>query len=322
MQKLNGVLAALLVLVLATGTVMAQAWPAKPIKIVAPYAAGGSNDIAARILAERLSQRLGQQAIVENKPGANTRIATDFVAKSAPDGYTLFFCAAPHSTNPALYGKLPYDTVKDFAPIAHAVTVPLFFLVPAASPARSVKELIELGRKDPAYANVGSPGNGSAPHLAIELLNSVAGTTLAHIPYKGDAPALQDLLGGRLGASVDPVAPALPHIKAGKLRAIAIASPQRYPMLPEVQTLAEQGLKGADAFAWFGLLAPTGTPPDVIARLNSEVNLALKQPEISEKLVGLGMTPVGGTPEQFGAFIRADIDKWGKLIHARGIKPD
>lgn len=320
MQKLNGVLAALLVF--ATGTVMAQAWPAKPIKIVAPYAAGGSNDIAARILAERLSQRLGQQAIVENKPGANTRIATDFVAKSAPDGYTLFFCAAPHSTNPALYGKLPYDTVKDFAPIAHAVTVPLFFLVPAASPARSVKELIELGRKDPAYANIGSPGNGSAPHLAIELLNSVAGTTLAHIPYKGDTPALQDLLGGRLGASVDPVAPALPHIKAGKLRAIAIASPQRYPMLPEVQTLAEQGLKGADAFAWFGLLAPTGTPPDVIARLNSEVNLALKQPEISEKLVGLGMTPVGGTPEQFGAFIRADIEKWGRLIHARGIKPD
>lgn len=320
MQKLNGVLAALLVL--ATGTVMAQAWPTKPIKIVAPYAAGGSNDIAARILAERLSQRLGQQAIVENKPGANTRIATDFVAKSAPDGYTLFFCAAPHSTNPALYGKLPYDTVKDFAPIAHAVTVPLFFLVPAASPARSVNELIELGRKDPAYANIGSPGNGSAPHLAIELLNSVAGTTLAHIPYKGDAPALQDLLGGRLGASVDPVAPALPHIRAGKLRAIAIASPQRYPMLPEVQTLAEQGLKGADAFAWFGLLAPTGTPPDVIARLNSEVNLALKQPEISEKLVGLGMTPVGGTPEQFGAFIRADIEKWGRLIHARGIKPD
>ncbi len=320
MRILKRVLASLMAF--SACTAMAQAWPTKPIKIVAPYAAGGTNDIAARILAERLAQRLGQQAIVENKPGANTRIATDFVAKSAPDGYTLFFCAAPHSTNPALYGKLPYDTVKDFAPIAHAVTVPLFFLVPAASPARNVKDLIELGKKDPAYANIGSPGNGSAPHLAIELLNSVAGTNLAHIPYKGDAPALQDLLGGRLGASVDPVAPALPHIKAGKLRAIAIASPQRYSMLPDVQTLAEQGFKGADAFAWFGLLAPTGTPPEVIAKLNGEVNLALKQPEISEKLVGLGMTPVGGTPEQFGAFIRADIEKWGKLIHARGIKPD
>ena len=320
MRILKTVLASLMAF--SACTAMAQAWPTKPIKIVAPYAAGGTNDIAARILAERLAQRLGQQAIVENKPGANTRIATDFVAKSPPDGYTLFFCAAPHSTNPALYGKLPYDTVKDFAPIAHAVTVPLFFLVPAASPARNVKDLIELGKKDPAYANIGSPGNGSAPHLAIELLNSVAGTNLAHIPYKGDAPALQDLLGGRLGASVDPVAPALPHIKAGKLRAIAIASPQRYSMLPDVQTLAEQGFKGADAFAWFGLLAPTGTPPEVIAKLNGEVNLALKQPEISEKLVGLGMTPVGGTPEQFGAFIRADIEKWGKLIHARGIKPD
>ena len=320
MRILKWVLVTLMAI--AGGTAVAQAWPTKPIKIIAPYAAGGTNDIAARILAERLAQRLGQQAIVENKPGANTRIATDFVAKSAPDGYTLFFCAAPHSTNPALYGKLPYDTVKDFAPIAQAVTVPLFFLVPAASPARSVKDLVELGRKDPAYANIGSPGNGSAPHLAIELLNSVAGTNLAHIPYKGDAPALQDLLGGRLGASVDPVAPALPHIKAGKLRAIAIASPQRYSMLADVQTLAEQGFKGADAFAWFGLLAPSGTPPEVIAKLNGEVNLALKQPEISEKLVSLGMTPVGGTPEQFGAFIRADIEKWGKLIHARGIKPD
>lgn len=320
MRKFNRVLAALLAF--ATGTVMAQAWPSKPIKIIAPYAAGGSNDIAARILAERLSQRLGQQAIVENKPGANTRIATDFVAKSAHDGYTLFFCAAPHSTNPGLYEKLPYDTVRDFAPIAQAVTVPLFLLVPAASPAKNAKELIALAKKDPSYANVGSPGNGSAPHLAIELLNAVAGSNLMHIPYKGDAPAIQDLLGGRLGASVDPVAPALPHIKAGKLRAISVASPQRYPLLPDVPTLAEQGFKGADAFAWFGLLAPTGTPSDVIAKLNSEVNLALKEPEVSEKLVGLGMTPVGGTPEQFGAFIRADIEKWGKLIRARGIKAD
>ena len=320
MNTVRGLVAALLAC--ATGTVAAQAWPTKPVKIVAPYAAGGSNDIAARILAERLSQRLGQQAIVENKPGANTRIATEFVAKSAPDGYTLFFCAAPQSTNPGLYGKLPYDTVKDFAPVVHAVTVPLFFLVPVASPAKNTKDLIALAKKDPAYANIGSPGNGSAPHLAIELLNSVAGSNLAHIPYKGDAPALQDLLGGRLGASVDPVAPALPHIKAGKLRAISVASPQRYPLLPEVPTLAEQGFKGADAFAWFGLLAPTGTPADVVAKLNSEVNLALKQPEIAEKLVGLGMTPVGGTPEQFGAFIRADIDKWTKLIHARSIKPD
>ena len=320
MNTVRGLLAALFLCV--AGTVVAQAWPTKPIRIVAPYAAGGSNDIAARILAERLSQRLGQQAIVENKPGANTRIATEFVAKSAPDGYTLFFCAAPHSTNPGLYGKLPYDTVNDFAPIAHAVTVPLFFLVSAASPAKGAKELIELGKKDPAYANIGSPGNGSAPHLAIELLNSVAGSNLAHIPYKGDAPAIQDLLGGRLGASVDPVAPALPHIKAGKLRAIAIASPQRYSVLPEVPTLAEQGFKGAEAFAWFGLLAPAGTPAAVVAKLNSEANLALKQPEIADKLVSLGMTPVGGTPEQFGAFIRADIDKWTKLIHARGIKPD
>jgi tripartite-type tricarboxylate transporter receptor subunit TctC len=300
----------------------AQGWPSKQLRIIAPYAAGGTNDIAARILAERLAQRLGQQVIVENKPGANTRIATEFVAKSAPDGYTLFFCAAPHSTNPGLYEKLPYDTVKDFAPVVHAVTVPLFFLVPSASPIKNAKDLIELAKKEAAYANVGSPGNGSAPHLAIELLNSVSGSALTHIPYKGDAPAIQDLLGGRLGASVDPIAPALPHIKAGKLRAVSVASPQRYSLLPEVPTLAEQGYRGAEAFAWFGLLAPAGTSSEAIARLNGEVNLALKQPEIADRLIGLGMTPVGGTPEQFGAFIRADIDKWAKLIRARGIKPD
>lgn len=307
---------------LAWGAAAAQAWPAKPIRIVAPYAPGGTNDIAARILAERLSLRLGQQAVVENKAGANTRIATEFVAKSAPDGYTLFFCAAPHSTNPALYEKLPYDTVKDFAPVAQAVTVPLFFLVPSSSPVKGAKDLIELAKKDPAYANVGSPGNGSAPHLAIELLNSLSGSALTHIPYKGDAPAIQDLLGGRLGASADPVAPALPHIRAGKLRAIAVASPQRYSLLPDVATLAEQGFPGAEAFAWFGLLAPAGTPADVVAKLNAEANLALRQPEIAEKLLSLGMTPVGGTPEQFGAFIRADIDKWTRLIRARNIKPD
>ena len=307
---------------LVCGAAGAQGWPAKPIRLVAPYAAGGTNDIAARILAERLSQRLGQQVIVENKAGANTRIATEFVAKSAPDGYTLFFCAAPHSTNPALYEKLPYDTVKDFAPVVQAVTVPLFFLVPSASPVKGAKDLIELAKKDPAYANVGSPGNGSAPHLAIELLNSLSGNALAHIPYKGDAPAIQDLLGGRLGASADPVAPALPHIRAGKLRAIAVASPQRYSLLPEVPTLAEQGFQGAEAFAWFGLLAPTGTPADVVAKLNAETNLAFKQPEIAERLLSLGMTPVGGTPEQFGLFIRADIDKWTKLIRSRNIKPD
>ena len=317
---LRGLLAALALS--AAGTAVAEAWPSKPVRIVAPYAAGGTNDIAARILAERLSQRLGQQFVVENKAGANTRIATEFVAKSAPDGYTLFFCAAPHSTNPALYGKLPYDTVKDFAPVVHAVSVPLFFLVPSASPVKTARELIDRAKKDPAYANVGSPGNGSAPHLAIELLNSVSGSTLSHIPYKGDAPAIQDLLGGRLAASVDPVAPALPHIKAGKLRAISVASPQRYALLPEVPTLAEQGFRGAEAFAWFGLLAPAGTPADVVAKLNAEANLALKQPEIADKLIGLGMNPVGGTPEQFGAFIRADIDKWTKLIADRNIKPD
>ncbi len=298
-----------------------QTWPAKPVRIVTPYAAGGSNDLAARILAERLTQRLGQQTVVENKPGANNRIGTELVAKSAPDGYTLFFCATPHATNPGLY-KLPYDTVNDFAPIVHAVTLPLVILVQATSPAKSVAELMDLARKDAANRNIGSPGNASGPHFVIELLSSVTGVPLQHIPYKGDPPVVQDLLGGRLYASVGSIGPAIPHIKSGKLRALAVTSPQRSSQLPDVPTIAEQGFPNAEAFAWFALLAPAGTPTDVVAKLNSEVNLILKEPDVANRLLGLGMTPVGGSADQLGLFIRTEIDRWTKLSQTRTIKVD
>jgi tripartite-type tricarboxylate transporter receptor subunit TctC len=314
-------LAALALLVLA-GAAQAQAWPSKPIRLVSPYAPGGTNDVTGRIVAERLQARLGQSVVVENKPGANTRIATEFVAKSAPDGYTLFWVAAPFTVNPAFYDKLPYDSVKDFAPIAHTVSLPVLFSVPAASPARSVKEYLELAKKDPQQATVCSPGSGSGPHLAMEMLAWASGVPLVHVPYKGDAPAVNDLLGGRVGACMNAAGTPLPHVKAGKVRALALVAKERMAQLPDVPTFAQAGLAQVDAFAWFGLLAPAGTPKDILERLNAEVNAVLKLPEVIEKFAGIAAVPIGGSATEFESFIRADLVKWAKVVKERNIKPD
>ena len=321
MQTIPRLLTAALGLALA-GAAAAQPWPVKPVRLISPYAAGGTNDITARVIAERMQQRLGQTVLVENKPGANTNIASEFVAKSAPDGYTLYWVAAPFTVNPALFGKVPYDPLKDFAPIAQTVILSLMFSVPASSPAKSVREYLDLARAKPDQATVCSPGNGSGPHLAMELLAGASGAPLVHVPYKGDAPAVNDLLGGRLGACVNAFGTPLPHVLAGKLRALAVVSKERMPQLPDVPTFAQAGFPQVDAFAWFGLLAPAGTPAAILERMNTEVNAALKTKEAVDRFALLGATAVGGSAADFERFMRADLEKWPRVVKERNIKPD
>ncbi len=302
-----------------TGLTLAQEWPSKSIKLISPFPAGGSNDIATRLIGERLAIRLKQPVVVENKPGANTRIASAFIVKSEPDGYTFLMAAAPHTTNPALFGKLQYDTIKDFTPIIQVVRAPLFLLVPAASPIKTTKQLLELAAK-PQAVNVSSPGNGTAPHLAIELFNYLAKSNLTHVPYKGDAPAMIDLVGGQLTAGVHPIVAPLPFIKSNRLRAIAVFGSQRSALLPDVPSLGEQGFKDTGVYTWFGLVGPAKLPTSIVTRLNKEINEILAQPEIKQRFVSMGMEPVGGSPKQFEQFVETDIKKWNELVKVRNIK--
>lgn len=303
----------------ATGLALAQEWPTKPIKLISPFPAGGSNDIATRVIGERLAARLKQPVVVENKPGANTRIASAFIAKAEPDGYNLLMAAAPHTTNPALFGQLQYDTIKDFTPIIQVVRAPLFLLVPAASPIKTTKQLLELAAK-PQSVNVSSPGNGTGPHLAIELLNYLAKANMTHVPYKGDAPAMTDLVGGQLTAGVHPIVAPLPFIKNDRLRAIAVFGSQRSALLPKVPSLGEQGFKDTDVYTWFGLVGPAKLPANIVARLNKEINEILAQPDVKERFVSIGMEPVGGSAKDFAQYIDTDIKKWNELVKVRNIK--
>lgn len=303
----------------ATGLALAQEWPTKPIKLISPFPAGGSNDIATRVIGERLAIRLKQPVVVENKPGANTRIASAFIAKADPDGYTLLMAAAPHTTNPALFGQLQYDTLKDFTPIIQVVRAPLFLLVPAASPIKSTKQLLELAAK-PEAVNVSSPGNGTGPHLAIELFNYLAKSNMTHVPYKGDAPAMTDLVGGQLTAGVHPIVAPLPFIKNDRLRAIAVFGSQRSSLLPDVPSLGEQGFKDTDVYTWFGLVGPAKLPASIVTRLNKEINEILAQPDVKERFVSIGMEPVGGSSKEFEQYIETDIKKWNELVKVRNIK--
>ncbi len=304
------------------GLALAQNWPAKVVHIVSPYAPGGTNDVTARIVGERLQQRLGQPVVIDNKPGANIRIGSEYVAKSAPDGYTLLWTAAPHTVNPAFYTKLPYDTLKDFVAVVQTVMVPVLLSVPESSPAKSIAEFLALAKAKPEYATVATPGNGSGPHLALELFIAASGAPLVHVPYKGDAPAVNDLLGGRVGAGMNAVGTPLPHVKAGKLRPLGIVSSQRLPQLPAVPTFAEAGFPSVDAYAWFGLLEPAGTPAPIVERLNTEINQILKQPEVVERLAQQGALPIGGSAAEFDRYIRNDLVKWAKLVKERNIKAE
>ena len=298
------------------GAALAQTYPTKPVKLVVPYVAGGAADIFGRIVAQKLSEAFKEQFIVENKPGANGGIGTDLVAKSAPDGYTLLVTASgPIVVNPSLYKSVPYDSVKDFAPVAQGVIYQYVMVVLANSPIHSLDDLIKAAKASPGAVSYGSTGIGGGNHLAGELLALKTGTTLNHVPYKGSAPALTDLLGGHLSFMFDTIITSVPRIQAGELRAFAVSSRKRASSLPNVPTLEELGLAGFDISQWQGVLAPAGTPRPVIDRLNAEIVKAMQQPDVRERLVNQGGNEiVTGPPEAFAVAIQSDLKLYAQLI--------
>jgi len=293
---------------------MAQAWPSRPITLIVPFPAGGTTDVLARALGERLQQSLGQPVVIESKPGAGATIGADFVAKAKPDGYTLLVGAVHHTIATSVYKKLPYDFQKDLAPLTTIAMVPNVLVVNAATPAKNVNELVALLKADPVKANYGSNGNGTAQHLIGTQFQNNTGAKLTHIAYKGSGPLATDLLGGQILLSFDTITPVLPHIKAGKLRPLAVTTATRSPALPDVPTLDEAGLKGFNIGTWFGVLAPVATPKDVQARLSSEMVKIIKSPEFRQRMADIGADPIGDSPEQMAQTIKAETEKFGKLV--------
>ena len=303
---------------------LAQEYPVKAIRFIAPNLPGGPTDILARLIGQKLAESFGHPVVIENRAGAGGNIGTELAAKSAPDGYTLLMGAvATHAINPSLYSKIPYDPVKDFAPVALVAQVPNILVVNPAVPAKTVRELIDLARAKPGTLNFGSGSTGSTGHLAGELFNTMAGVKMVHIPYKGAAPATADLLGGQVQLMFDNLASALPNVKAGKLRALAVTTLARSPAIPELPTIAESGLPGFDLTTWFGLLVPAGTPPEIVARLNAEIVRALDAKDMRERLDKMGAEPLSNnTPERFAAFIRSEAAKYARVVKDSGAKVD
>jgi tripartite-type tricarboxylate transporter receptor subunit TctC len=316
--------AAAAVLAAAASFSSAQHYPSRPVHLVVPYAAGGPVDLSARFLAARLQQPLGQPVVVENKPGAGGNIGADLVAKSAPDGYTLVMGAiATHAINPALYPKLPYDPVRDFRHIALVVQVPNVLVVNNDLAVRSVADLVSLAKRDPGKLDFASGSTGSTGHLAGELFKQLTGTYMVHIPYKGAAPALADLMAGRVQLMFDNLASALPHIRAGKVRALAVTTAKRSTFLPELPTLQESGLRSFDLTTWWGVMAPARTPQPVIEQLAAEVANALRDPEVKQRLLAMGSEkPLAGSPREFTAFVERERRTYSELVKRSGATPD
>jgi tripartite-type tricarboxylate transporter receptor subunit TctC len=290
-------------------------YPARPIRIVVAYTPAGATDILARTVGQKLTEAWGQSVIIDNRPGANGNIGTEYAAKATADGYTLLMVTAgTHGINPGLYRKLGFDAVKDFAAVSLVAMVPNLFVVNNAIPAKDLKEFIAYAKNNQGKLNYGSPGNGSTAHLSMELFKTMTGLQMQHIPYKGSAGVLADLIGGQIVLTMDNMPPYVPQVKAGKIRALAVSTTRRSPAVPEVPTVAEAGVPGYDSGAWFGLVAPANTPKDIVNRLSRETARILKLPDVSARLADLGAEPVGGTPEQFSAHIKAEIAKWAKVI--------
>jgi len=308
----RAVLAALLTLCAAGA--QAQAWPTKAVTLIVPFPPGGTTDVLARALAEKLQGALGQPVIVESKPGAGATLGADLVAKSKADGYTLLMGAVHHTIASSVYRKLPYDFAKDLAPVSTVALVPNVLVVNAANPAKNVLELVAQAKAQPDRFSYGSNGNGTAQHLIGTQFENRTGTRIGHIPYKGSGPLTTDLIGGQITMSFDTVTPVLPHIKAGKLKALAVTTARRSSALPDVPTLEEAGVKGIDIGTWFGVLAPAATPKDIVARLNAEIVKIVASADFRQRLQEIGAEPVGNSPEQMAAQIRADTEKFAHLV--------
>ena len=295
-------------------------YPVKAIRIIVAYTPAGTTDILARALGQKYTESWKQPVIVDNRPGANGNIGTEVAAKAPPDGYTLLMgTAGTHGINPGLYPKLPYDAVKDFAPISLVAIVPNILVVNNALPVKSVQELTAYAKKNPGKLSFGSPGIGSTGHLSAELFKTLAGIDMVHVAYKGSAPTLQDLMGGQVQVVIDNIPPYLPHVKAGKIRALAVTPSKRSPAAPDLPTMAEAGIKGYDASSWFGLFAPAGTPEEIVEKLAEETRRILNLPDVRDKLLSLGAQPAPGTPEEFARFIGNEIAKWDRVIRSANV---
>ncbi len=310
----------LVALALASAAVSAQNYPTRTVRIVVPYAPGGNTDFTARVIAGKLTEIFGQQVVVENRAGGATNIGSDLVAKAAPDGYTILMGGAANAINMSLYQKLPYDTLRDFAPVSLCVKGANVLAVHPSMPVKNIKELIALAKTKPGKLNYASSGLGSSNQMAGELFKMMAGVNIVHVPYKGNAPALTDTIGGQVEMIFSGVPLLVPHIQGGRIRAIGIGSLKRFPALPQVPTIDEAGLKGYEATTWFGMLAPIKTPKEIVARLNVEVGKILASAEVSEKFINEGVEPMGGSTDFFTAFIRDEIAKYAKVVKAANLK--
>ena len=299
-----------------------QAYPAKPIRLILPFPPGGSTDIVARLIGQKLTESWGQPVLIENRPGAGGNIAAETAARAAPDGYTLFQVNVANAIGATLYPKLSYDLITSFAPVIQLATTPYVLLAHPTVPAKNTAELIALAKARPGQLNYASAGGGSATHLSGELLKSMAGVNIVHVPYKGTGPAVTALLSGEVDLYFATVPAALPLVEAKKLRALGVTSARRSPLMRDVPAIAEAGLKGYETSTWHGILAPAATPADIVVKLNAEIARTLAQPAVRERLVGQGLDPVGGTPEQFGAYLKTEISKWAVVVKASGARAE
>lgn len=313
----------LIAFVLGATAANAQPFPSKPVRIINPFAPGGATDIIARQMAQKLTEEWGQAVVVENRAGASGAIGVEMVAKSPPDGYTLLIATqTTHAANPSLYAKLPYDAAKDFAPLTLAGSTPLALMVRPSLPVSSVKELIDFARKNPAKLVYASGGNGTSQHLTAELMKSMSSTYMLHIPYRGAGPAMTDLLGGQVDLMFDNLPTALPHMKAGKLRGLAVTSASRSSLAPELPTMAESGLPGFELSTWFAFFAPAGTPRTIVDKIAGDMRRVLTQPDMQQRLAAIGVDVKASSPDELAAFQRAELAKWGKIIKDSGAKVD